>query len=156
MNRDQMIGALRAANAVAERVKFAGHHPFGAVLVAPDGETVLLEQGNVDTVRHAETELARKAAVQYTSEYLWDCTLVTNFEPCVMCTGAIYWANIGRIVYGVKESKLLELTGDHDENPTLNLPSEDVIKAGQKAIQVFGPFEEVEDEIVELHRDMWS
>jgi tRNA(Arg) A34 adenosine deaminase TadA len=48
-----------------------GRHPFGAVLVAPDGETVLAEQGNVDSVNHAESTLARTAAQNYAAEYLW-------------------------------------------------------------------------------------
>ena len=156
MTHGQIIHALRAANSVAARAKVEGHHPFGAVLIAPDCETVLLTQGNVDTVRHAETELAREAAQRFEPEYLWKCTLATNFEPCAMCTGTIYWANIGRIVFGVKESKLLKLTGDHVENQTLDLPCARVIEAGQKPIEVHGPFDEVTEEIIELHRDMWT
>ena len=156
MNESQMIAALRASNAVAAKVLSEGKHPFGAVLIAPDGETVLMEQGNVSTVRHAETELARAAAEKYDAEFLWDCTLVTNFEPCAMCTGTVYWANIGRIVYGVTEEKLLALTGAHEENPTLNLPCRTLVAAGQKQIEVYGPIAEVEEEILQLHRDFWS
>ena len=51
---EQMQRHLRFANAVAQRALDAGHHPFGAVPVGPDHETVLSEQGNVDTVNHAE------------------------------------------------------------------------------------------------------
>ena len=51
---EQMQRHLRAANAIAQRALAAGHHPFGALLVAPDHETVLIEQGNVDSVNHAE------------------------------------------------------------------------------------------------------
>lgn len=156
MNESQMIAALRASNAVAAKVLSEGKHPFGAVLIAPDGETVLMEQGNVSTVRHAETELARAAAEKYDAEFLWGCTLVTNFEPCAMCTGTVYWANIGRIVYGVTEEKLLALTGAHEENPTLNLPCRTLVAAGQKQIKVYGPITEVEEEILQLHRDFWS
>lgn len=155
MNKEQAILALAAANEVAAKAKAAGKHPFGAVLIAPDGETVLLEAGNESTVRHAETELARAAADKFEPEYLWQCTLVTNFEPCVMCTGTIYWANIGRIVYGVAESSLLKLTGNHEENPTLDLPCRDVIKASPKAVDILGPFEEVEEAVLQLHRGFW-
>jgi tRNA(Arg) A34 adenosine deaminase TadA len=155
MNDRQILKHLRRANAVAAAVMAEGRHPFGAVLVAPDEETVLLERGNVDTVRHAETELAREAAERYRPDYLWQCTLATNFEPCAMCAGTIYWANIGRIVYGVSESRLLELTGRHPENPTLSLPCRQVVQAGQKAIEVLGPFSEIESETLALHRDLW-
>lgn len=51
---EQVVALLRRAQALAERAAAAGHHPFGALLVAPDHETVLLEQGNVDSVNHAE------------------------------------------------------------------------------------------------------
>lgn len=156
MNKDQALAALRAANAVAIEAKSAGKHPFGAVLVAPDHETILLKAGNESTVRHAETELARAAAEQFESEYLWGCTLVTNFEPCVMCTGTIYWANIGRIVYGVAESSLMKLTGKHEENPTLNLPCREVVQASPKVIQILGPFAEVEEEVFKLHEGFWN
>jgi NitT/TauT family transport system permease protein len=102
-----------APDAVARRAMAMGRHPFGAVLVAPDGETVLAEQGNIDTVHHAEATLARHAALNWPGEYLWQCTLVTTFEPCAMCAGTSYWAHIGRVVYGAEESALLALTGDH-------------------------------------------
>lgn len=156
MNKEEQINALKAANRVAEKVKSEGFHPFGAVLIGPDNKTVLLEQGNVSTVKHAELELARTASEKFDEEYLWQCTLATNFEPCVMCTGAIYWANIGRILYGATESALLELTGDHEENPTFALPCRDVINAGQKQVEVIGPVPEMEEEILALHKDFWT
>lgn len=156
MTSEQAIQAIRAANRVAAQAKAAGRHPFGAVLIAPDHETVLMEAGNLSTVRHAETELARGASEQYEADYLWQCSLVTNFEPCVMCTGTIYWANIGRIVYGTAESALLALTGTHEENPTLSLPCREVVKAGPKLIQILGPFPEVEAEVLKLHAGFWN
>jgi tRNA(Arg) A34 adenosine deaminase TadA len=155
MTRDQMITHLRAANAVARSAAEHGHHPFGAVLVGPDG-TILMRQGNIDTVRHAETELPRRAAIAYSPEYLWTCTLVSTFEPCAMCTGTIYWANIGRLVYGVEETRLLALTGDHAKNPTMSLSSRSVLASGQKKIEVHGPFPEIEEELIAPHRGFWQ
>lgn len=101
MTETQVVVALRRANAVARRALDAGHHPFGAVLVAADGETVLVEQGNVDSVNHAEAVLARDAAARMDAATLWGCTLVTTVEPCAMCAGTQYWAHIGRLVYGM-------------------------------------------------------
>ncbi len=154
MTRDQMLAHLRAADAVAREAAAHGHHPFGAVLVGPD-DTILMRQGNIDTVHHAETELARRAAAAYEPEFLWQCTLVSTGEPCAMCTGTLYWANIGRLVYGFEENKLLALTGDHDKNPTMNLPSRTVLSYGQKNIEVYGPVTEIEDELIAPHRDFW-
>jgi tRNA(Arg) A34 adenosine deaminase TadA len=152
---EQMLRLLRRANEVARAAMADGHHPFGALLVAADHETVLIEQANVDTVNHAEAVLARDAARRFTPDELWGCTLVTTVEPCAMCAGTQYWANIGRLVYGMSERRLLELTGNHAENPTLDLPCREVFARGQKSMQVWGPLAEVEDEIAALHRDFW-
>src|SRR5262245_30985263 len=154
MTPNQMIAHLRAADAVAREAAEHGHHPFGSVLVGPD-DRVLMRQGNIDTVRHAETELARRAAAAYTPDFLWTCTLVSTFDSCAMCSGTLYWANIGRLVYGAEETALLALTGDHPENPTMSLPSRTVLGSGQKKIEVHGPFPELEAELIAPHRDFW-
>jgi tRNA(Arg) A34 adenosine deaminase TadA len=155
VTRDQMITYLREANEVAHQAAIHGHHPFGAVLVGPDG-SILMRQANIDTVHHAETELARRAAAAYSPDFLWTCTLVTTGEPCAMCTGTLYWANIGQLVYGYEEAALLALTGDHPANPTMNLSSRTVLDAGQKKIEVHGPFHEMEEELLAPHKDFWK
>ena len=152
----QIVRHLRQANAIAQRALDAGHHPFGALLVGPDHETVLMEQGNVDSVNHAEAVLARTAAARWTPDELWRCTLYTTVEPCCMCAGTQYWAHIGRVVYGMSETRLLEFTGDHAENPTMDLPCREVFAHGQKAIRVLGPVAEVEAEIAALHVAFWQ
>ena len=154
--QEQILRFLRRANAVAARAMANGHHPFGALLVAPDHETILLEQGNVSTVNHAEAVLARTADMNFTPAYLWDCTLYTTVEPCAMCAATQYWANIGRLVYGLDERRLLALTADHPENPTMDVPARYLYAHSQKAIEVIGPVAEVEEEIAELHRGFWN
>ncbi|MCP5287112.1 MAG: nucleoside deaminase [Burkholderiaceae bacterium] len=155
MTDEQAARHLRTSNRIAQAALDAGHHPFGALLVAADGETVLMEQGNVDAVNHAEAVLARRAAERFTADELWGCTLVTTVEPCAMCAGTQYWAHIGRLVYGMAESDLLALTGAHPENPTLDLPCRELFARGQKAVQVIGPVAAVADEIAALHRTFW-
>ena len=156
MHPEQIHAALHRANGVAKRAMAMGRHPFGALLLAPDGETVLAEQGNIDTVNHAESTLARTAAANYPGAYLAQCTLVTTFEPCAMCAGTLYWAGIGHVLYGAEETALLALTGDHPENPTLSLPCRDVFARGQRPVQVTGPVEAVADEMVATHRGFWD
>ena len=153
---EQMQRHLRAANAIAQRALAAGHHPFGALLVAPDHETVLIEQGNVDSVNHAEAVLARAAAHKFDADTLWGCTLYTTVEPCCMCAGTQYWAHIGGLVYGMDERRLLRLTGNHAENPTMDLPCREVFAHGQKTMRVWGPIAEVEEEIAALHLAFWK
>ncbi|MFT3777712.1 MAG: nucleoside deaminase [Ottowia sp.] len=156
LSPDQIARLLRRANAVAERALGMGRHPFGALLVAPDGDTVLAEQGNIDTVNHAESTLARTAAANYPGAYLAQCTLVTTFEPCAMCAGAIYWAGIGRVLYGAEETALLALTGNHPENPTLSLPCREVFARGQRAVEVIGPVPALAGEMLALHQGFWA
>ena len=156
MTPTQTITALHRADSVARRAMAMGRHPFGAVLIAPDGDTVLAEQGNIDTVNHAESTLARTAAANYPGAYLAQCTLVTTFEPCAMCAGTVYWAGIGRVVYGAEETALLALTGDHPENPTLSLPCRDVFARGQRPVEVVGPVPEVAQDMVATHKGFWD
>ena len=156
MTPEQATRALRRANDVARASVAQGHHPFGALLVAADGNTVLMQQGNVDTVNHAEAVLARAAAQLFDAATLWGCTLVTTVEPCAMCAGTQYWAHIGGLVYGMSEARLLQLTGNHGDNPTLDLPCREVFARGQKAMRVTGPVAEVEEEIAALHCDFWA
>lgn len=151
----QVAALLQRAQALAQRALDEGHHPFGALLVAPDHETVLMEQGNVDGVNHAEAVLAREAARRFTPAELWPCTLVTTVEPCAMCAGTQYWAHIGRVIYGMEERALLALTGDHAENPTLDLPCREVFARGQKDVRVIGPVPAMAAAIAELHRRFW-
>jgi len=71
-----------------------------------------------------------------------------------MCSGAIYWTGIGRVVYALSEAALLALTGDHPENPTLSLPCRDVFARGQRPVDVIGPL--LEDEASLPHRGFWN
>jgi tRNA(Arg) A34 adenosine deaminase TadA len=153
---EQIFRHLRRANAVANQAMDCGHHPFGAILVGPDHETVLLEQGNLGPVNQAEAVLARTAHTQFPPDYLWECTLFTTVEPCAMCAATLYWANIGRLVYGMEETRLLAFTGNNQENPTLDLPCRTLFAHGQKAIAVTGPVPEVEAEIAALHAHFWK
>ena len=154
------IEYLKRANEVAKEARAKGNTPFGAILVGADG-SILMEQGNAehdlhDATAHAERMLASRASAAFSREMLWESTLYTTCEPCPMCTGGVYWANIGKIVYGISERRLLELTGADDKNPTFSMGADKVIAAGQKDIGLIGPVDEVEEEVVEVHRGFWT
>lgn len=152
------VGLLRETIRIADAARAAGNHPFGALLASADGE-ILVRQGNSfqddKGLGHAELNVARIAAKTYPPEVLADCTLYTSIEPCSMCSGATYWSGIGRLVYGVSEERLAELTGDNPENLTMSLPCRHVLGAGQRTVDVAGPFPDLEDEIVKSHHDFW-
>ena len=159
MTRDSDIDYLRLAVGVAARAKAKGNHPFGAVLVDASGNVVAEGENTFQTDRgpgHAETNLARFAAIEFAPEFLEKCTLYTSVEPCCMCAGSIYWANIGAVVFGMTEHRLLEITNGDPENLTQDLPCTVVFGAGQRKVEVRGPFEELADEIAEAHIGFWN
>jgi len=149
---------LRRSFDVARRARTHGNHPFGAILVNAAGE-ILSETENGfmpdrDMTGHAERLLATQASKQFGTQALAECTLYSSAEPCAMCAGAIYWAGIGRVVFGLAESRLKTITGDHAENPTLDLPCRAVFAAGQRRVEVIGPL--LEDEAAALHDGVWQ
>ena len=150
---------LRRAFDAARRSRDSGDHPFGSVLANGEGRA-LMEQGNGytseggDRTAHAERLLASSAARAYDLAFLARCTLYTSAEPCAMCAGAIYWAGIGRVVYGQTEKALKAQTGAHEENPTLDLPCALVFAAGQRPTEIVGPL--LEDEAAQLQADFWK
>lgn len=155
---EQDLKCLRLSFDAARRAMEKGNHPFGAILVDGRGH-VLMEAGNAfmpshDGTAHAERLLCTEASVAYDEDVLRDCTLYSSAEPCAMCAGAIYWVGIGRLVYGLGESRLKAITGAHPENPTLDLPCRAVFAAGQKSIEVMGPL--LEDEAAAQHESFWA
>ncbi len=121
---------LRRSFEVARRAMIHGNHPFGAILVDASHK-VLIEAENGympahDGTAHAERLLAAQACTTIDADTLRNATLYSSAEPCAMCAGAIYWAGTGRVVYGLSEHRLRDLTGNHLENPNLNLPCRDV------------------------------
>ena len=150
---------LRRAIGLSQQARAEGKHPFAALVVAPDG-TSLAEAGNNslppdgDPTQHAELRAAQMAFRAGTPAQLAGATLYTSAEPCAMCAGAIYWCGIGRVVYALSEKRLLALTCDHPENPTLSLPCRDVFARGQRPVEVFGPT--LEDEAAAVHAGFWG
>ena len=149
---------LRRTFEVARRSLKHGNHPFGAILVDESGK-VLIETENGympahDATAHAERVLATQACRTLGRDALAKATLYSSAEPCAMCAGAIYWAGIGRLVYGLSEHRLREVTGNHPENPTLDLPCRKVFESGQRSTEVVGPM--LEDEAEALHAGVWK
>ena len=149
---------LRRSFEVARRAMTHGNHPFGALLVDQSG-TVLIEAENGympshDGTAHAERLLATQACTTIDGSILRNATLYSSAEPCAMCAGAIYWDGIGRLVYGLSEHRLRLVTGNHPENPTLDLPCRKVFGAGQRPTEVIGPM--LEDEAEAVHAGAWQ
>ena len=149
---------LRRSFDVARRSLTHGNHPFAAILV-DQNRNVLIEtengyMPNHDGTAHAERLLATQACTTLSLNVLKAATLYSSAESCAMCAGAIYWAGIGRLVYGLSEHRLRTLTGNHPENPTFDLPCREVFRRGQRSTEVIGPL--LEDEAEALHAGVWK
>lgn len=104
---------MRKALAEAEQAYSEGEIPIGAVIVCRD--RVISRAHNLtetlgDVTAHAEMLAITSAASQLGGKYLQDCTLYVTVEPCIMCAGAIGWAQVSRVVYGAPDDK----RGYHD------------------------------------------
>lgn len=148
---------LRAAFEAAHRARTKGNHPFGAVLVDSDGNILLEAENSVltdgDITAHAELNLMRSASAVYSPDELGRCSIYASTEPCPMCAGAIFWANVRRVVFGLSEAGLYELIGAGSAE-VLSLPCKALFAHGLKAIEVVGPL--LEDEARAVHAGFWS
>jgi tRNA(Arg) A34 adenosine deaminase TadA len=156
---EQDLIFLRRAIELAREARNDGRHPFGALVVNEHGEVIVAARNNAvrpkgDPTQHAETVACSQAAQLHSEAELAHCTLYTSTEPCAMCAGAIYWTGIGRVVFALAETGLLNYTGCHAENPTLDLPCREVFARGQKPIVVVGPL--LEEEAGKVHEGFWQ
>ena len=99
---------MKQALLEAQKAFDAGEVPVGAVVVC-DKQIIARAHNNTeqlnDVTAHAEIMAITSASAYLGSKYLPDCTLYVTLEPCVMCAGALSWAQIGRIVYGASDEK---------------------------------------------------
>lgn len=106
MNDDERY--MTMALEEARQAQQAGEIPIGCVIVS--GGRIIGKGHNLtetlhDVTAHAEMQALTAAEQTLDSKYLRDCTLYVTVEPCVMCAGAIGWAQITRLVYGARDDK---------------------------------------------------
>jgi tRNA(Arg) A34 adenosine deaminase TadA len=106
---------LRRAIELAVEARARGDEPFGAILVH-NGEIVMEARNAVrsdtDVTQHAETRLVSKACRSLPSDVVENSTLYTSTEPCQMCSSAIHWARVPRVVFGYAATSLRTLVDD--------------------------------------------
>jgi tRNA(adenine34) deaminase len=99
---------MREALKEAKKALEEDEVPIGAVIVS--GGTIIARAHNlterlIDVTAHAEMQAFTSASNYINGKYLQECTLYVTIEPCIMCAGASFWAQIGRLVYGAADSK---------------------------------------------------
>ena len=136
---------------LAEESIEAGNTPFGALLVA-DGEVVRESRNTTltdgDVSAHPELKLARWAGRELDAAERADCTMYASTEPCPMCTTAIHYAGIGRVVFGVSGETLSEVA-----DGVVPIPASEVIRRADGATTVEGPV--ATDEAMVVHQSFY-
>jgi tRNA(adenine34) deaminase len=99
---------MREALKEAKKAFDADEVPVGAIVVSKN--TIIARAHNLterlnDVTAHAEMQAITSAANFLNGKYLNECTLYVTLEPCVMCAGALAWAQVGKIVYGASDTK---------------------------------------------------
>lgn len=99
---------MKQALKEAEKAFDQDEVPVGAVIVCQNrviARAHNLTETLTDVTAHAEMQAITAAANVLGGKYLTDCTLYVTLEPCIMCAGAIAWAQLGRLVYGAADEK---------------------------------------------------
>lgn len=117
---------MKQALEEAQKAASLGEVPVGAVVVA--GQQIIGRGHNLteklhDVTAHAEILALTAAANFLQAKYLVHCTLYVTLEPCPMCAGALYWSQIGKIVYGASD----ERRGATKHEPSLFHPSTQIL-----------------------------
>jgi tRNA(adenine34) deaminase len=137
---DTDLQAMRLAIEASERAIGHGDGPFGATLVSPDGEILLVASNNVktadDCTGHAEMVLVREAQKKFGLPALRGATVVASGEPCAMCAGALFWAGVSRIVFGASQADVIRVLG---ANPAMPIDSGTTLAGAQPAVKIEGP-----------------
>jgi tRNA(Arg) A34 adenosine deaminase TadA len=148
---------LREAIRLSRTARERGNRPFGAIVVSDTGEVLAEAWNNTaetgDCTGHAETTAVRLVSPRASREVLARATLYSSGEPCVMCAGAIFWANIGRVVYGIDAVRLRVFRGERPDQRDAELSCRDVFAASPHPIECLGPA--LIDESSEPHVGAW-
>lgn len=149
---------LRRAIELARLAREKGNHPFGSLLVDASGRIVLEAENTVVTSRdvtgHAELNLVRAAVVPLDADALSSATLFASTEPCAMCSGAIYWSGISRVVFALAAETLREMVTDPTGASTLTLSCSEVLARGGRSVAVSGPH--LEAVAASVHEGFWG
>lgn len=140
---------IEKAIELAYNAKENGDEPFGSILVDENGN-ILMEDLNTkvtedDITGHPELKIAKRAAAKYDEEFLKKCTMYNSAEPCTMCTGAIYWSGIGRIVFGIDKKRLNEIKSDGEGS--INYSIHELLNNSAKDFKVTGPMADMKEEV---------
>ena len=130
------VQAMQLAMEAARQARAAGDTPFGATLVSSEGEILHTspnrQNSTGDCTAHAEVVLVREATQRFGPERLHGAVVFASGEPCAMCSGAMFWAGIKRVVFRASTQDI----GDALGGPVLPARCAEVLEPAQPAVRV--------------------
>ena len=128
--------AMQLAIAASRQARQGGDNPFGATLMSPQGAILHTSRNTQNTTgdctAHAELVLVREATAKLGADSLRGATVFASGEPCAMCSGAMFWAGISRVVFAATTQDIGEALG----GPSLPARCIDVLGPAQPAVSV--------------------
>lgn len=151
---------LRRAYALAMAARERGDRPFSAVVVGADG-AILAEglstqgAGGGGTLAHSEMNAcAAVILAKLPREVMRAATIYSSGEPCAMCSAAIFYTGIGRVVFGLSAAAVLHLRNAQPHTAGLKLSCREVLDTAAEQVVVIGPC--LEDEGALPHQGYWT
>ena len=126
---------MKEAIREAQKAFYLDEIPIGAVIVCKD---IIIAKGHnltqtlSDVTAHAEMQAITSASAYLGGKYLDQCTLYVTLEPCHMCAGALYWAQLGELVYGAEDKK----KGFSLFNPNMLHPKTTIVKGISRDLSI--------------------
>lgn len=128
--------AMALAIAASRQARDKGDNPFGATLVSAEGRILLTspntEKTTHDCTAHAELVLVREATQKLGADSLKGASVFASGEPCAMCSGAMFWAGITRVVYAATAQDIQDALG----GPVLPAGCAEVLTPANPPVQV--------------------
>lgn len=148
-NKD--LEPMRLAIAASREAVVEGNMPFGATLVSAAGQVLHVSRNNQvtagDCTGHAETVLVREATAKLGAQALRGATVYASGEPCAMCSGAMFWAGISRVVFAASQDEIGAVLG----GPILPIRTAQTLAGCTPPVAVDGPL--LGDEAVAVLRE---
>ena len=145
---------LQAALLVARHSMEKGNLPFGCVLADPEGNVIEEGENTVitakDSIAHCEINLVHQLAGKYEPAFLEQCTVYASTEPCPMCTAAIFWSGVGRLVFAMSKETYHGMAGTTNPAHLFDLSSKKLLSHGKREVKVEGPL--FEEDAVQLYK----
>jgi tRNA(Arg) A34 adenosine deaminase TadA len=152
MTSEDDVKYMRLAIEASREALRIGNNAFGATLVDRTGKLVHVAGNNQvtsnDCTGHAEVAAVREAVAKFGADVVVGSTVYASGEPCAMCSAAMFWGGVAKIVFAAPNQTINKILGA----PSLSITSREVLKSASRPVEIVGPF--LAEEAAEVLREM--